>query len=278
MSQTPADRLVALLALERESDDAFVGQATGGGRRLFGGLVAAQAVIAAGHTVTDAELHSLHAYFLRPGRPDVPIGYAVAHTKEGRTFRVRSVLATQGEEIIFTLHASFARPEPGVTHQDQMPEAPPPEGLPDRDRLRGRANWAEQPVEVRSCDPIDGTEPRLSFWIRPRGTLPDDPLLHAAVLVYASDRSLMSTASRPHARPDLRRRAASLDHSVWLHHTPRFDDWHLYTTESPVAHRARAFCLGAIYARDGARVASIAQEGLIRYQPRNPSQDEQLQS
>ena len=166
MSQTPADRLVELLALERESDDAFVGQATGGGRRLFGGLVAAQAVMAAGHTVTDAELHSLHAYFLRPGRPEVPIGYAVSHTKEGRTFRVRSVLATQGEEIIFTLHASFARPEPGVTHQDQMPEAPPPEGLPDRDRLRGRTNWAEQPVEVRSCDPIDGTEPRLSFWIR----------------------------------------------------------------------------------------------------------------
>ena len=113
----------------------------------------------------------------------------------------------------------------------------------------------------------------MRFWIRPRGVLPDDPLLHAAVLVYASDRSLMSTASRPHESPALRRRAASLDHSVWLHHTPRFDDWHLYTTESPAAHRARAFCLGAIYAPDGRRVASVAQEGLIRYQPRDPPED-----
>jgi acyl-CoA thioesterase-2 len=144
-----------------------------------------------------------------------------------------------------------------------MPEAPAPEGLPDRDELRGHKDWAERPIEIRSCDP-SGEEPAQRYWLRPRGALPEDPLVHAALLVYASDRSLMSTASRPHDHRG-RRRSASLDHAVWLHRPPRFDDWHLYVTESPVAHDARALCLGAFYTPDGKRIATVAQEGLLRY-------------
>ena len=270
---TPVDRLVHLLDLEREDDDGFVAATGSGKRRLFGGLVAAQAVVAAAGTVEDMALHSLHGYFLRPGRFGTPIRYAISRLKQGRVFHVRQIVATQEREVIFTAQASFARPEPGISHQDPMPEVPPPDDLPDRDRLRGREDWAKQPIELRTCDPIaeDGPEEaRKRLWMRPRGVLPDDPLLHTAFLVYASDRSLISTGARPHASPNKRRRAASLDHSLWLHHPPRFDDWHLHVMESPAAHAARALVHGAIYRRDGTRVASVCQEGLIRYEEGDP--------
>ena len=268
-ARTPAERLIDLLALVPAAPDEFRGETKGRGPRLFGGLIAAQAVLAAGRTVSDAELHSLHAYFLRPGRPGEPVLYRVTRAKEGKNFQVREVSAVQREEIIFTLHASFARPESGIEHQDPMPDAPPPDDLPDRDRLRGHEDWAEQPIEIRTCDPAPeagGGAPSVRLWIRPRGSLPDDARLHEAFLVYASDRALLSTASRPHDGPDRRRRAASLDHALWLHRPVRFDDWLLYTTESPAAHAARAFCLGAVYDRAGRRIASVAQEGLLRYQ------------
>ena len=265
-AETPIEPLLRLLDLERRGAECFHGQASGGGRRLFGGLVAAQALVAAGRTIEELRVHSLHAYFLRPGQPGVPIDYQVTALKEGRNFHVRSVTARQGEETIFTLQTGFARPEEGIAHQEPAPEAPPPDDLPDRDRLRGHADWRTRPVEIRSCHGIDGSEPRDLLWMRPRGPLPEDPLIHAAVLVYASDRALLSTASRPHASHG-RRRAASLDHSVWLHRPVRFDDWLLFAAESPVAHDARALCLASFWSRDGGRVASIAQEGLVRYAP-----------
>jgi acyl-CoA thioesterase-2 len=267
----PADTLLELLDLDRRSDDEWIGRTTEGRGRLFGGLVAAQALVAAGRTVSECSLHSLHAYFLRPGRPSVPIHYRVTHLKEGRNFRARQVVAIQGEEVVFALTASFARPEEGVAHQEPMPEAPPPDGLPDRDQLRGRREWAAMPIEMRACDPAERNEKGEPFervWIRPRGVLPDDPLLHAAFLVYASDRTLMSTASRPHVGEGMKRRGASLDHSLWLHTPVRFDDWYLYTTHSPIARDARALCFGSVYSTDGTCVASVAQEGLIRFLPR----------
>ena len=152
---SPADLLVRLLDLERVAPERFRGEASGRGKRLFGGLVAAQAIVAAGRSVAGANLHSLHAYFLRPGRPGVPIDYDVELTKEGRNFHARTVRAAQEDETIFTMMTSFTRPEDGIAHQDPMPEAPPPEDLPDRDRLRGHRDWASPASHRRKKSPDD---------------------------------------------------------------------------------------------------------------------------
>ncbi len=274
MDPTPGfTRLLALLRLEALDRDLFLGETPRGEGRLFGGLVAAQAAMAAMETVEDRALHSLHAYFLRPGRHDTPIRFLVHRIRDGRSFATRRVVAYQAGEAIFNLSTSFARPEEGISHQEPAPEAPGPEGLPDWEDLRARMLGTdvavrEQPIEVRVCDPDDPDggkqEPRKRVWFRPTGPVPDDPRVHTALLVYASDRTLLSTASRPHGLPWGKRMVASLDHAVWIHRPPRFDDWLLYASESPVAHAARGLVLGGLYDRDGVRIASVAQEGLVR--------------
>ena len=272
---TPLARLLRRLDLEQQDDSVFVGHPGKGEGSLFGGMVAAQSVVAAGRTVHDRSLHSLHGYFLRPGRHGVPIHFSVDRIREGRTFSTRSIVARQEREAIFNLSADFTRPEEGISHQDPMPDAPDPGPLPDWEDLRAQLMGGatqrrpDGPVEVRVCDP-DSTEPgvqlpaRRRVWMRPRGTLPEDPLVHAAMLVYASDRTLLRTAARPHGATWRLRVGASLDHAVWLHRPARFDEWLLFVSESPVAHAARALLLGAMYRRDGVRVASVAQEGLLR--------------
>jgi acyl-CoA thioesterase-2 len=272
----PLARLLGQLDLRPLDRDLFLAEPIPGTGRLFGGLVAAQSVVAAGRTVAEGALHSLHAYFLRPGAHEVPIRFVVDRIRDGRTFSTRRVIALQSGEAIFNLSASFAKPEEGIAHQEScMPEAPDPEELPDWEELRAKAlgdasaRRADGAVEIRACDPrdVDLREKlpgRKLIWLRPVGSLPEDPLVHAAVLVYASDRTLLSTAARPHALPWGKRRSASLDHAMWLHHVPRFDDWLLYASESPVAQSARGLILGAMYRRDGVRIASVAQEGLIR--------------
>jgi acyl-CoA thioesterase-2 len=274
-ARDPLAGLLRRLDLEPLDRDLYLGGTGGGQGRLFGGLVAAQSVVAAGRTVAEGALHSLHAYFLRPGRHRVPIRFVVDRIRDGRTFTTRRVVAHQGGEAIFNLAASFARPESGISHQDAMPDAPAPDGLEDWEDVRARTLGSpaqrrpDGPVEIRVCDPDDPDPavkqtPYKRIWMRPRGPLPEDPLVHAAVLVYASDRTLLSTAARPHGLSWGRRRAASLDHAVWIHRPLRFDDWLLYVSESPVAFAARGLVLGAIYQRDGVRAASVAQEGLIR--------------
>jgi len=272
----PLATLLARLDLEPLDRDLHLGEPEpGGDGPLFGGFVASQATVAAGRSVAQGFLHSLHGYFLRPGRHDLPIRYAVDRIRDGRTFTTRRVVAHQGGEAIFNLSASFAVPEEGISHQNPMPDAPPPESAPDwedeRARILGDATRRrpDGAVEVRVCDPDDPDPsvklaPRRRVWMRPRGVLPDDPLVHAAVLVYATDRTLLGTAARPHGLPWGHRIGASLDHAVWLHHPPRFDDWLLYASESPVAHAARGLIFGAMYATDARCVASVAQEGLIR--------------
>ncbi len=264
------DRLTGVESLDR---DLYLGMPERGEGALFGGFVAAQTVMVAGRTVEDGALHSLHAYFLRPGRHDVPIRYVVDRIRDGRTFTTRRVVAHQGGEAIFNLSASFARPEPGISHQDPAPEAPPPDDLPDWEDARVRIlgdpdkRRPDGPVEARLCDPPHPERKlpaRQRVWMRPRGPLPEDPLVHAAVLVYASDRTLMSTAARPHGLPWGRRMGWSLDHCVWLHHPPRFDDWVLYASQSPAAHAARGLIFGAMYDGRGTRMVSVAQEVLIR--------------
>ncbi len=279
----PLARLLRRLDLEPLDRDLWLGSPGRGEGRLFGGLVAAQALIAASRTTTDTtSVHSLHGYFLRPGTHAAPIRYVVDRIRDGRTFSTRRVVAHQGGEAIFNLDASFALPESGISHQDAMPEAPDPEGLPDWEEVRAAAlgdpakRRPPGPVELRVCDrepSRDGESlpARKRVWIRPAGALPEDPRLHAALLVFASDRTLLSTAARPHGIPWGRRRAASLDHAMWFHRPPRFDGWVLYTSESFVAHAARGLVHGAMYrAADGVRVVSVVQEGLIRTPPGAP--------
>ena len=268
------ERLLERLSLTADGPDRFRGGAGAGGvtveNRLFGGLVAAQAAVAAARTVRDVPIHSLHAYFLGPGRPDRDMRFEVRRIKEGRNFQARCVEVWQQDRIIFHLQASFTRPVPGVGHQAPVPEAPGPMASPNRDQLRGRTNWAEMPVDVRMATEITGSRPlppEQRVWLKPSGPLPEDPLLHLAMVVYASDRTLLETAWRPHAdHGELA--GASLDHSMWFHAVPRFDDWLLYATESPAAGAGRGLVLGGLYDRDGRRIASVAQEGLLRYRDR----------
>ena len=270
MTQTLLDKLIRRLDLQESATGIFVGGAGVGGvgapSRLFGGLVAAQATMAALRTVQGSQLHSLHAYFLRPGRPDADIKFHVARTKQGSNFQVRNVSAWQNEELIFQLQASFQRAADGLHHQAPMPEVPPPEKLPNRDQLRGRKNWQDMPIDVRMATEITGTEPmppEQHVWLRVNGELPDDANLHLAMMVYASDRSLLDTAWRPHAdQGELS--GASLDHTMWFHQPPRFDNWMLYTMHSPAADGARGLAFGAMYDATGRRIVSVAQEGVLR--------------
>jgi acyl-CoA thioesterase II len=267
------------LELEPLDADLFLGDPGPGKGRLFGGMVAAQCVMAAGRTVEPERLlHSLHAYFLRPGRHDRPIRFLVDRMRDGRSFTTRRVKAHQGGEAIFALEASYALPEEGIEHQDPMPEVPAPEDCPDREGERLRKlgeEWQNHPVnavEVRVTDDRNVAggergEPRQSYWMRLRGTVPDSgERLLTALFVYASDRALLSTAALPHGVHWGKGMAASLDHAVWIHRPVDLHHWHLFATESPAAHAGRGLIFGGIFRREGVRVASVAQEALIRPQ------------
>lgn len=279
--RSPVDDLVDCLDLDPLDRDLFLGDPGPGEGRLFGGMVAAQSVIAAGRTVdTERHLHSLHAYFLRPGRHDVPLRFVVDRIRDGRSFTTRRVVAHQAGEAIFNLSASFARPEEGISHQQPMPEAPPPEACEDREAARrrgaGEMRWRSA-VEVRLADGStvdDGKprEPRQRNWVRMLGPLPEDPLVHTAALVYTTDRALLETAARPHGLTWEERVGASLDHAVWIHRPVVMDErWLLYASESPAAHSARGLVFGGLYYQDGTRVASVAQEAVIRRRLPAPS-------
>ena len=271
----PLARLVRGLDLEEIRADVFRARTGAGTERLFGGLLLAQTVIAAGRTVEGGRhLHSLHASFLRPGRSRVPLELVVERLRDGRSFSARRITGTQSRDVTIVATASFTTPSEGIAHQDPMPEAPVPEGLPDWEDLRaaalGTARRSDVAIELRVCDadPKERGERLQAYrrvWIRPRGELPDDPLLHAALFVFSTDRTLLRVAARPHGAIWSVRHAASLDHAVWLHDVHRFDDWVLYVCDSPVAVAGRALAFGAMYARDRRRILSVAQEGLLRF-------------
>jgi acyl-CoA thioesterase-2 len=276
--------LVDLLRLEQLEHNLFRGQSRDvGGPAVFGGQVLGQALMAAARTVAVGQsVHSLHGYFLRAGDKAVPIVYDVDRIRDGASFATRRVVAIQHGQAIFHMSASFHKREDGPSHQGTMPEAPPPESLADdhqreramADRLPERRReflQLPQPVELRSVNPLDPLtpEPRPAqalHWLRAPHALPDDPLLHQALLAYASDWSLMRVAMLPHGlsfnQPGVQ--GVSLDHAMWFHRDFRFDDWLLYQSDSPSLAGARGFCRGSLWARDGALVASVAQEGLIR--------------
>jgi acyl-CoA thioesterase-2 len=279
------ESLIALLDLESIEVNIFRGQNERGTRsRLFGGQVAAQAFAAAARTVEGRTAHSLHSYFLRAGDPSVPIVFNVDRIRDGASFTTRRVVAVQHGEAIFNMSVSYHRLEDGYEHQDPIPEAPDPESLPTweermaelADRVPAQAlNWmaSERPIEYRSPEPhgMFASDPAMGpnpVWLRANGELPDDPLLHQCLFVYASDMGLVSNIHRPHRKSgrfffsDVM--MASLDHAVWFHRPFRMDDWLLYTQESPVAAGARGFARATLYSRDGTYVGSVAQEGLMR--------------
>jgi acyl-CoA thioesterase-2 len=281
--QKALDDLIETLDLEELEVNLFRGRSPQEDRqRVFGGQVAGQALVAAGRTVEERPVHSLHAYFLRPGDPRVPIIYQVERTRDGRSFVTRRVTAIQHGKAIFALSASFHRVEEGFEHQAPMPEAPDPETLPTfqetaakvLDRLRpdlGKWLTRDRPIDMRSVDGIyvwnrQKADPRNLVWIRADGRLGDDPLLHQCVVAYASDMTLLDTAARPH-QPDFaegRMQVASLDHAMWFHRPFRADEWLLYAQESPNMGGARGFTTASLYTHDGRLAVSVAQEGLMR--------------
>jgi acyl-CoA thioesterase-2 len=255
-------------------------------KRIFGGQVIAQALMAAYHTVEDRICHSLHCYFIRPGDPSIPIVFEVDRSRDGKSFTTRRVIAIQHGQQIFNLAASFQVVEPGFEHQDAAPGAGEPQDFAEMVELQAEyaARMPEAPVfrfrhwplEWRlidlptGFDPADTRlEPRQRAWFRLREAIGDDLKLHQAVLAYCSDVGLLGASARAHGVhwTSPRLQTASLDHAMWFHHPSDITQWHLYDMRSPSASGARGFNLGAIYRQDGTLVASAAQEGLIRYHP-----------
>lgn len=283
-ASTALDTLIATLTLEHINDNTFRGpRSTEGWQRVYGGQVLGQALMAAANTVeSDRAIHSLHGYFLLAGDPQIDIVYEVERIRDGGSFTTRRVRGVQQDRAIFAMSASFHKAEDGYEHQSAMPDVPPPETLPSAKALMSsmlahlpenmRAYWdREHPIDVRivdasryaSRDPRPATQ---SIWLRTNGALPDSPLIHQAVLAYASDFTLLDTALIAHGKLLFDRdiQLASLDHAMWFHRPFRADDWLLYVQDSPSASGARGYCRGAIYDRQGRLVASTVQEGLMR--------------
>ena len=277
---TALNNLIDLLDLEELEVNIFRGVSPKEDRqRVFGGQVAGQALVAAGRTVTEGSVHSLHAYFLRPGDPKIPILYEVDRIRDGKSFTSRRVVAIQHGQAILHLSASFHRLEDGLDHQAPMPEVPPPDSLPTfQERMRPFREqvgpWVdrERPIDMRMCDPIESRpetwrKPEAYVWMRADGRLPDDPMLHACVVTYASDMTLLDCTLRPHGltwAPDRKIMSASIDHAMWFHRPLRADEWMLYAQVSPSASHARGLATGSVFSHDGRLLVSVAQEGLIR--------------
>ncbi|HVW42841.1 MAG TPA: acyl-CoA thioesterase II [Amycolatopsis sp.] len=281
--------LAALLALEPVGPDLFrtVPDRTAT-KRMFGGLVAGQALFAAGRTVTeDRQAHSLHAHFLRGGDSSRPVDYRVERVRDGGSFSTRRVTAVQNGTEFFTLTASFQVPEDGWAHQTPRSLGSDPDTLLPGSEVMAAAGgqnlawfsalpWTS-PLEVRFDGKLprvaalrgEVSEPRQRFWFRARNPLPSDPVVHAAAATFASDTFLLSTALAPHASfvgsPELV--FASLDHAVWFHRAFRADEWLHYEQESIWAGNGRGLCRGLVFDRDGVLVASVTQEALIRRLP-----------
>jgi acyl-CoA thioesterase II len=280
---TALEDLIALLDLETIEVNIFRGHHADEDRlRTFGGQVAAQALVAAGRTVENKLVHSLHAYFLRPGDPHSPILYNVDRIRDGRSFATRRVVAIQHGEAIFNLSASFHGEEPGFEHQMEMPASVDPETLPTfHERFADIADklgpWFSKPrpIDLRYVgEPHRLTrgrtdierEPKQQVWFKPSGPLPEDPLLHACIVAYASDMTLLDSAIIPHnlSWDDGSMMGASLDHAMWFHRPFKADQWLLYAQESTAAYGGRAMARGEIFTQSGELLVSVVQEGLIR--------------
>jgi acyl-CoA thioesterase-2 len=282
--------VIRILTVEPAGDGVYVGPAPVGGQgRAFGGRLIGQALAAATRTVgPDRVAHSLHAYFLRPGDESQPIRYRTEVERDGRSFAMLRVKGEQGGKAVLEMSASFHTPEPGLHHQFDPPEVPPPEALlGEADYWRDRtdelppgayARMARprsmefRPVTHRPLAPQEPRPPYLQVWMRAAAPVPDDPALNRAMLAYASDMLLLGATHLPHAISWLTHpmTMASLDHALWLHADARMDDWILYSIESPWTGGGRGLARGLFHDRQGRLIASAAQEGLIRLHPERP--------
>ena len=276
-------RLIKLLELESVAENKFRGHSQDlGYAKLFGGQVIGQALSAAAQTQNERAAHSIHAYFIRPGDANYPIEYDVENVRDGRSFSVRRVVASQFGKPILALTGSFQVAESGMENQVAMPNVPGPDVLePELKIYREHANeipekirsqfTADRPIEYRIVEAQNPFRPRHGIakrhmWIRSTAKLPDNPLIHQSMLAYTSDYGFLETALMPHgisiAHPGLT--IASLDHAIWFHRPFRLDEWLLYVADSPTSGGARGFVRGQIFDQKGSLVASTAQEGLIR--------------
>ncbi len=281
---TPAEELLHLLDIEQLEVDLFRGIGGGGetSTRIFGGHVIAQALMAAYRTVPDRLCHSLHAYFIRPGDPAIPVIYQVDRARDGGSFTTRRVVAIQHGKQIFNMSASFHVEEDGWDYQHVMPDVGSPDDWPERVDLRQQAVQRipekyhadflrERPIELREVAPRDFFEPdpeddRNHLWFRMPAAKGQAPQMQHCLLAYASDMNLLGSSLRPHALTWFQGTVmtASLDHAMWFHAPIDFSDWHLYTLDAPWTGGARGFNRGSVYRQDGQMVASVAQEGLMR--------------
>lgn len=280
----PAEDIGTLLDIERLDTNRFRGLSPASSwGRVYGGQVLAQGLVAATRTVpAERVLHSLHGYFLLAGSPKVPIDYEVELLRDGGSFTTRRVLAMQEGRAIFAMTASFHVSEPGFAHQSRMPDVPPPEEVPPLGEVLARSDamapdtmrayYARESrfdVRVVEYDRYQGayySTPRQHIWMKAKQPLPERPAVHAAVLVYASDMAMIDTALIAHGKVmfDPGMQLASLDHALWLHRPVRADQWLLYALESPFAGGGRGLTRGAFYSREGALIATVSQEGLMR--------------
>ena len=289
-----ARQLLELLDIEQLEVDLFRGIGSGGETttRIFGGHVIAQALMAAYRTVPDRTCHSLHAYFMRPGDPSIPVIYQVDRARDGGSFTTRSVVAIQHGKQILNLSASFHVEEEGWDYQHDMPAVKGPEHWLDRPDLREpyidripekhRADFVrERPIEIREVEPRDLFNPekapdRNYLWFRMEAAQGQSPEMQHCLLAYASDMNLLGSSLRPHGLTWFQRgvMSASLDHAMWFHAPIDFSEWHLYDLDAPYTGGARGFNRGLIYTQSGKLVASVAQEGLMRpYKPKGDASD-----
>ncbi|TCS37148.1 acyl-CoA thioesterase [Reinekea marinisedimentorum] len=281
------NNLIELLKLESIGKYRFRGHSQDlGYRKLFGGQVIGQALSAAAQTITDRPPHSLHAYFLRPGDATKSIEFEVENVRDGGSFSVRRVVASQEGKAIIAMTASFQVEEEGLEHEVAMPNVPGPEVLePELKIYREHAEeipdyvrdlfTAERPIEYRIVEAQNPFRPRHGIakrhmWIKSSSPLPDDPLIHQSMLAYTSDYGFLETALMPHGisiiHPGLS--IASLDHAIWFHRPFRLDEWLLYVADSPATSGGRGYVRGQIFNQQGLLVASTTQEGLIRVRER----------
>ncbi|MEU4216334.1 acyl-CoA thioesterase II [Actinoplanes sp. NPDC026623] len=283
VGQAAVDQLLDILDLKRIDAATFRGESPQtGAQRVFGGQVAGQALVAAGRTVEPERfVHSLHGYFVRPGDPTVPIEFTVENIRDGRSFSVRRSTAKQHGRTIFFMSASFQVVEEGLDHH-----SPAPEGVPGPDETPTMGDWlarypdraaafkaSPQAVDVRYVGTPGWVPPgdrdaadEQRVWMRINGKLPDDPLIHACALAYASDLSLLDAVLSMHGEvwgPG-GVIGASLDHALWLHRPFRADEWFLYDCSSPSASGSRGLAGGRMFTEDGRHIASAVQEGLLR--------------
>jgi acyl-CoA thioesterase-2 len=272
-----------ILELRELSPDQFTAASPSGEeKRIFGGQLIGQSLIAAARTVDKGHCNSLHSYFVSAGELQRPLQLTVKRVRDGRSFAAREVEVRQEDKLVFSAALSFHDGDPGPEHQAGLPDVPPPEEVEDqRERRRRNAEERGTAMRVFSAEPVidarpvefpvsrdgGGIEGRRCLWFRARDALPDDPALHQAAIAYASDMGLVHVGIRPHLELGGGEplNTASLDHAIWFHRAARADEWLLHVERSPVAANGRGLSFGSIFTRDGRLVASVAQEILIRW-------------